>query len=115
MNDRPPENEADRQASEREQRAFTEQDILRFRAGPGVNPEKVPRREPGDGWIILGLFVGAVVGAVAGWAAGDALGLNPFIALVVGVVVGGVAGTLLGDRFKKSRARPPSTGGPPPA
>jgi len=97
--------EGERRESERRERAFTEQDMLRFRTGPGVEPEKVPPAQPGDGWIILGLLVGAVAGAALGWLVAEWLGFNQFIGVVAGVLVGAIIGTLVGDGVKKYVAR----------
>ncbi len=75
--------------------------MLRFRTGPGVEPQEVPRPQRGDVWIVLGLFVGAILGAVAGGVITEALDFNPFVGIIVGALIGGFAGTFAGDRIKK--------------
>ncbi len=80
--------------------------MQRFRPGGMIGePEKVPRKQPGDGWIILGLFAGAGVGAILGWVVADAADFNPFAGVVVGLLAGAVLGVLIGDLAKKRLVR----------
>jgi len=96
--------EGERQESERRQREFTWLDMQRFRPG-WWGPDRVPRPQPGDGWILLGMLGGAIAGGMAGGAIVMALG-GMFVPSGVGMLVGALAGTLLGDRVKKNLASP---------
>ena len=64
--------------------------------GSESDPEKPPRRKPGDRYII----VGAVVGLVAGGGLGSFGGL---FAIFGGGIVGALIGSLIGNLVRKRR------------
>ena len=74
--------------------------------GPGGDPDKAPKHQPGDGWIILGLVGGALVGALVGGGVGFFAGLFSGAAgLIWGGLAGAIAGAFAGERFKKHLIR----------
>ncbi len=70
------------------------------------DPDKPPRRQLGDGWIVLGLFAGAALGALVGGGLSYWPGISTFsIGLITGAVIGALLGVLAGDRIKKITTR----------
>ena len=58
------------------------------------DPERPPRPERGDFYIIIGLVVGAVTGVILGSFVG-------FLGFIGGAIVGGIIGATIGGAIKK--------------
>jgi MFS family permease len=71
------------------------------------DPERPPKREPGDKYIligaIIGLIIGGILGAVIGWLFFSIAGV--LLGIILGFIIGGVAGVYIGDAIKKRRPR----------
>ncbi len=66
------------------------------------DPERPPKKKPGDGRIFKGLRLGLVIGGGMGTALSYLFGFsNPVTALALGAVAGGVVGTLVVRRVKR--------------
>ncbi len=66
------------------------------------DPERPPKKRPGDDRIFKGLLLGLVIGAGVGVAVSYLLGFaNPVGALFLGALSGGVVGTLVARRTKR--------------
>lgn len=69
------------------------------------DPEKPPRRQPGDKYIligaIVGLIIGGVLGAFIGWFLFNIAGV--LLGIILGLIIGGVAGAYIGEAIKKRR------------
>ena len=75
---------------------------LRNEYGGKNDPERPPGKEPGDGFILLGLIIGVIVGGILGGAVGFYLDfLSDVLGLIGGIIIGGIVGTLMGDKMKK--------------
>ena len=77
------------------------------------DPERPPRREHGDNYIIVGLIVGLVVGGVMGAIIGyHYLGfISAIFCTIGGVFIGGIIGTVTGNVIKKRRRKTESARG----
>ncbi len=76
-------------------------EMEQLQASGAKDHDKPPRRQVGDGWIVLGLFAGAALGALIGGAL-SWLGTVSFsLGLITGTIAGALLGVLAGDRIKK--------------
>ena len=71
------------------------------------DPEKPPKKEPGDKYILIGaiagLIVGGILGAVIGWLLFNMTGV--LLGMIFGCIIGGVAGAYIGEVIKKRHPR----------
>ena len=79
---------------------------LKYRNRNRNDPDRPPRRRPGDGYTILGAIAGLIAGFILG---GNSNSLLMFIVFFIG---GGIVGTILGsfvrpliNRLKQSRTK----------
>ena len=78
---------------------------LRQRYGSDNDPERPPKRGPGDKYILIcgaiGLSVGGVLGAIVGGLCFGFLG--GVIGFLAGFFGGGIIGVIIGDSIRKRR------------
>jgi len=80
---------------------------MRWRQRSEYDPERPPRREPGDKYIIIGTIVGMIVGGALGAIIGNHyLGtIVSFFCAAGGFIVGGIIGATAGNLIKKRRQK----------
>ena len=80
---------------------------MRLRLRSEHDPERPPRREPGDIYIVIGTIAGIIIGGAAGAIGGSHyFGLAGFFfGLVGGVIIGGIIGVSIGSYIKKRREK----------
>lgn len=71
--------------------------------GSDNHPDKPPRAEPGDKYIVIGATTGLIIGGVLGVFVGSHYAgfTGGLIGLFGGVIVGGLVGTQVGSLMKK--------------
>lgn len=71
------------------------------------DPERPPKWQPGNKYIVLGMIVGMIAGGAAGVVGGSYyLGfVSVFPGFIGGIIAGGIAGAIIGDLIRKRRLK----------
>ena len=78
---------------------------LRQRYESENDPERPPKRDPGDRSILIGAITGLLVGGILGVAVGGlCFGfIGGWLGLLGGFIAGGIIGVVIGDSIRKRR------------
>jgi len=79
---------------------------LRQRYGSDKDPERPPKRGPGDKYILIGGAIGLITGGASGAVIGGlCFGfLGGVLGFIVGFFGGGIIGVIIGDSIRKRRS-----------